>query len=1308
MGLNSAWTRLRAVFLWRPFLSQLAVLLALDLAIHATLLFRFDGYLSWGNFDTAFVASQYPSGPALYWSPFQYNGAPVGLGFADLSNYIEGLGPLTVLSDLLGATWGAKAFILLSTWFVGGAALLLARTVIRRPIAQLAAAVFLIGGPFQLALYGQGDYQAFVAEGFVFLSLYTLWLGIRRPTQRWVWFPTAAWLLVLTFQVPQAFLLGFVLTAGLVPLYVRDWRRSLAPAAEDPSSVDGGQPPRSTPSRRWGDRMRATYRWVVRPGGTLSDIGGMLARLPGVVGVAAVIIIPAYVTFYILGTGATGASSGMALPLSTFSQYSRDPLELLVLNGYFNLSPTMVRDGFGAVASLYVWYTVVLALLALVWVGYLFTRERRLLYLLVVTVLAALIGAGTAGPLSGLSVFLYLRVPGYAALNASYYWDWFVLNPLDALMVGLLLQGLLRSRAPPPAATGDATADPGPPGGVRNVVPVLRNASRVPLQRNVRKGVALGVVALLTVGVLLPIANGAYYSTPDGISEAVYPADYAQVPGLLNQLIGNSYAGVALFNPDVYWLMPNTSHAVPNAFFLYPTARTPGLPVYLAPSLQSNSYFYWLYDRFYSNETRYAAQLFALVGVEYFLVFYGTQSASFYPTFLPFSEGKNASVLLEYQRDIVPVVQERSFAIYRDLAFNGVALADSDLSLVAGPGYDELNALAYAGVNLDNQSILFPGDLPSNACTSELNRVQRAYTASPNALIGIALQCDHVSVADPLAETNPTASPTSTWVPSTSDLGVAIMESWPTRLAVTEGGPNTIRVPVSAGNCTVGCSIWLPIRFSGDGGALQFGWNGAEWGVSTAVGYDQINNTMVWVQLPFAVTSSNSLSITGSGGWNAVGSVYVFSSRGTSPATSPTDWVNQTLAGKMVIPVAPASLIDLENASGIRGSLKYVEFPPGQTVNEFPGNQGIVVSPAGTAAVHTYLPFVKPTGPGWVGLLARATSFGYVTATFEGSPQPELVGFNSGNDNGSRNLWQTIMIPWNSSTPNLYSGVNLSVDLGTLWLAEVWFVPQSIAGSATPTALVPPSLGPPTVYAPNSTVVSSWSARLGASGFLSITANGTFSPATAWGHFLLSIELPNPSPPDSAIALSVNITSGLWISANDAAVSYRSEGQYTLLGPLFQNAGLVGSDTLTFDVDSYGNFPAENTTFNVSAQFAYVDLPLVWNVSDLADGPPLSVSGEASGYQVAADGAPLVLVRVSDYPGLVPSGTAGLGPALGTLDTLLWNPSNQSSVAVVTSSTAYVTLGLGVSLLATAVWVGVEIVFRRYRARSPRPRTTGP
>ena len=67
-------------------------------------------------------------------------------------------------------------------------------------------------------------------------------------------------------------------------------------------------------------------------------------------------------------------------------------------------------------------------------------------------------------------------------------------------------------------------------------------------------------------------------------------------------------------------------------------------------------------------------------------MFYGTQSASFYPNFLPFSEGKNASQLMQFQEQVVPVVQERSFAIYRDLAFNGVALADSNFSLVAGPG----------------------------------------------------------------------------------------------------------------------------------------------------------------------------------------------------------------------------------------------------------------------------------------------------------------------------------------------------------------------------------------------------------------------------------------------------------------------------------------------------------------------------------------------------------------------------------------------------------------------------------------------
>jgi hypothetical protein len=335
------------------------------------------------------------------------------------------------------------------------------------------------------------------------------------------------------------------------------------------------------------------------------------------------------------------------------------------------------------------------------------------------------------------------------------------------------------------------------------------------------KGVAIGVIVLLSVSALLPIANGAYYVPNNGIHEVAYPSAYRQIPSLLERLIGNSYAGVALFNPDVSWFLNNSTSPVPNAFFLYPTVRTPGIPIYLAPPIQSNWYYYWLYEQFYSNTTHFAGQLFALLGVEYFLVFYGTQSASFYPGFLQFSYGKNASQLMQYQEGVAPVLQEKDFAIYRDLDFNGVALSDSTLSLVAGPGYDELNAIAYAGVNLANQSLLFPDDLPANGCSSELSRVDRVYASSLNALTWAAVQCDHVSVSNPLPETNPSASLSTAWVPSTSTLGVPILDSWPEPLAVTFGNSSPLRLPLSASACAGNCHIWLPVRFGGDGGALD-------------------------------------------------------------------------------------------------------------------------------------------------------------------------------------------------------------------------------------------------------------------------------------------------------------------------------------------------------------------------------------------------------------------------------------------------------------------------------------------------------
>jgi hypothetical protein len=1305
MAWNFYFTQLRPILFKRPIITQIIVLGIIDAAINWKLFADFFDYVSWGNFLVPFAASQYPSGPALIWNPFQYGGSPGGLGFAVVSNYFVALGPLALFTSAFGPVDAAKFYILLSTLWLGFSAVLFARTLIRHPIGQLVTAVFVMAGPFQLALYGQGDFEQFVCEGLMFLSLYFLWLGVNRPSQRWLWLPLAAWSIVLAFQSPQSFLLGLILLACMLPVYLRAWLTRLPDNSKPVRGPLWTAQPKSqiklnenAPRHWWSKRTGEDRRSF------LTQLGFLMLRVPALVAVAAVIIIPSYVTFYVLGNGAIGLSSVSALPLSTFAAYSLGPISLLTLSSYYDLSANMVVSGAGAGVALAAWELGVLALLVLIWISYFVTRDRRLLYFLFLSVAFAMIGAGPSGPFAGFSIFLYLRFPAYAAINASYYWDWFVIVPLYALMLGILVEwsaGHLGSGAVKASGPSVVSMDK----SSRQQFNSYRSFKKAIPPIVDAKGPAVGAVLLLVVVVIIPIANGGYYAVPNGMHQVAYPQEYDQIPNLLKHLIGNGYAGVALFNPDDDWFLFNSTHPVPNAFFLFANVRTSGLPYYLAPPYQSNYFSYWLYTEFYSNSTRYAGELFAQAGVEYFLVFYGSQSASDYPYFLQSSYGKNASELLKFQEEIVPVIQERYFSIYRNLAFNGVAFADSSLSLIAGPGYDELNALAYTGIGLSNQSWLFPSDLTANDCSTILQRVERVYTANPNALTGIALQCDHVAVANPVLYTSPSASPSVDWVPSTNTLGIPIVDSWPDPLAVTDGDQATLSVSLKFSDCIENCRIWLPVRLSGDGGALSFGWGGATWSLSTDSGFDGLNNTMVWVQLPFTVTSSGGLSIKSMGGWNAVGSIFVFGANQSSQITSVSDWINRTLVKDKIFQVSPASLVNVHPVSAVSDSLGYLSNLPSHAVNSVPGNQGIIASNFGSGPVSISLPIVKPASPGWIALLVRATAYVYFSVSLQGSRQPELVGFDSGDYNSSHNYWQAIMVPWNDSQPNLESSLTLDILRGTLWLAEAWFVPESVPGSLAPTPTALPSYGIPTLFWSSNVSISNWSTRVSTTGMLSISVNGTFGPATSFDQFLMNFRFANPAPPGTALAISVNVTPGLWISVNGAVVSYRSWGSFTMFGSLFQNSVVFPSSNVTFDINSYEAFPSKNNSFEVQARFAFIRLPLVWNVTDFAVGLPLQISADGSGYQVSTNGSNLILVRVEDYAGLAASGHAEIEPALGTLSTLIWTSSNQSEIMVSPSAIEFFYIGIAVSSISFAVWIGTELWVKR---RASRERSRNP
>ncbi len=473
--------------------------------------------------------------------------------------------------------------------------------------------------------------------------------------------------------------------------------------------------------------------------------------------------------------------------------------------------------------------------------------------------------------------------------------------------------------------------------------------------------------------------------------------------------------------------MSNATQLVQNAFFLYPSARTPGLPFYAAPPYPSNFYYYWVYQEFYTNATKYLGELLGSVGVQYLLVFYGVQSASYYPYFLQFSYGKNASQLLEYQSGIVPVITAKDFAIYRNLDFSSVASSLANLSVVTG-GYAELNAMAYGGVNLSSQGIIFPSDLPTGGCPQYFNRVDRIYTGSSNSLDSIALVCEAVSSSNPLSSI-PAGS--ESWISSYQNIGVPILNSWPVPLAASDGASSTLDVPFSVGGCSSSCALWLPVRFSGDGGLLEFQWDSNEWTVNTTRGWEGNNNTMVWVQLPLALDQgSGILRVTPLQGWNAIGTVYVAS----PPLVA--WWLQNLVQTKTVLMMSPGESLQAPLPSAAGQESGY--FTPLLTAAALDG-QALYLQAAGTSPLSLDLTLPAPSG-GWLSMLIRSLATGDLII---GQSSSQVVGFDTGDYNASNLSMAWLRVPISTSEIGENNTLPIVIANGSVWISEITFTPFS-------------------------------------------------------------------------------------------------------------------------------------------------------------------------------------------------------------------------------------------------------------------------
>ena len=103
-----------------------------------------------------------------------------------------------------------------------------------------------------------------------------------------------------------------------------------------------------------------------------------------------------------------------------------------------------------------------------------------------------------------------------------------------------------------------------------------------------------------------------------------------------------------------------------------------------------------------------------------------------------------------------------------------------------------------------------------------------------------------------------------------------------------------------------------------------------------------------------------------------------------------------------------------------------------------------------------------------------------------------------------------------------------------------------------------------------------------------------------------------------------------------------------------------------------------------------------------------TVASDTEGYRLSGGPSQIILARVPFYSNLaVTPGSASLSPALGSVDSLLWNPANATVLRVTPSSGTYLEIGSVILVVAAASWVILEFVWlhrNRIRFKSLRTR----
>ena len=701
----------------RLFVPLLIILI--DTTIFWKMLF-YSGYIQWGNFGFPLKSNILNSLSSLTWNSSSYDGIVVTTPWI---SFFGNLNSMSIL--LLGGLWdltiAVKVYLLISIFFMGYSFYLLTNAFFTNHNARTLSTLFILLNPLILQLIGQGDPYQFIIWGIFFLSLFFLFRSMNyRRSKSIVNLLISIVLLSVTVAVPQIFYLGSILFIVFI-----------------------------------------FYHNIIVPNKINRHSLWNFVRVFALAFVILSLLISPLILTTLFGAINLGPNSNVANPLSNYISYSSTLQNLLLMNSFPTLNYTVLLGGGRYPFITLFWQSLISFFVVLIFLFGILLKDRKVLFFESIAVLGALFGSGYSSPIRSINLYLYTHIIGFQVLNGSYYWEWLIIIPSYAIVLGLLTDHITALRKNKDNVSYLFSL---------NVITKETNRIfKLHLGRlSIKKGMKLINIILFAVVIIIltiPLGTQGFYGGGNaGIHETEVPSSYNNLSITLSNLVGNSNLGVAYFTPDNYVYFGNNSNCVSQPLLSDSKVSSPGIPSYLSPKVESSIYSYWVYTQFYENNTKNIAQLFGLIGIKYFVTLNDVISASS----LYISKGKNATNLMKYQENVKLLCKSPKYSIFENTLNISRSSAAVGFTLMSS-NYESLLESSALGLNIYDTTPVFTEDLNSTNFDFFLNHTNSLVLNGNQSLLTLAIDkfANKYNTINPLSYTsNYCNNPNKEWINS--------------------------------------------------------------------------------------------------------------------------------------------------------------------------------------------------------------------------------------------------------------------------------------------------------------------------------------------------------------------------------------------------------------------------------------------------------------------------------------------------------------------------------------------------------------